>query len=333
MAEVPGDGPAEPLADPWDRSGTIRLNGWLERQAVAPTVMAVVALLGAFILFQVVISPMATVALLMVQGVDPAELLGDLDTIIEQHAASILTANTIGQVFGLALPAYLLARLHTDRPGAFLRVRRTDGVFIVLAVIGVAAVSPAIQWLGMVNEQLPLPDLIRRFEQSQIELIERVLSVDTGLLFNLSVLALTPAICEELLFRGYVQRQAERGMGVTGGILFSGIIFGVYHLRFSQVLPLCVLGIFLAYLVWRTGSLWPAVFVHFVNNAMAVALGAYISQRPELDLADIEQMNIPWYFLMLSVGLFVLVIISIERTAGQRVNSRPGRDNALERNE
>lgn len=322
MSDVPRNSSEDGLVDPWDRLGWVGLTGWLERQAVPPSVMAFVALITAFILFQVVISPVATVLLLMAEGVDPVALLGNLDAIIEDHAVSLLSANTVGQILGLALPAYVLARMHTDRAGAFLRVRSVDGIFVGLAVVALIVITPAVQWLGAVNEQLPLPDIIRRFEQSQIELIERVLSVDTSFLFNIAVLALTPAVCEELLFRGYVQRQAERGMGVMGGILFSGIVFGAYHLRFSQILPLCVLGIFLAYLVWRTGSLWPAIVVHFANNALAVAIGAYISQRPELDLADIEQMDVPWYLLILGVIIFAAVIVSMERIAAQRLEKR-----------
>ncbi len=333
MLELPSDSSDADLADPWDRTGRIRLSGWLERQAFPPTMMAVVALVAAFILFQIVVSPVATVLLLMAKGVDPAQLLGDVEAIVADHAVSLLTANTIGQILGLAIPAYLLARLHADRPLAFLRIRSADAVFVGLAFAGLIAITPAVQWLGVFNEQLPLPDVIRRFEQSQIELIERVLSIDTSVLFNLLVLALTPALCEEVLFRGYVQRQAERGMGVTGGILFSGIVFGLYHLRFSQILPLCLLGLFLAYLVWRTGSLWPAIVVHFANNALAVLIGAYISQRPELGVSDIEQMDVPWYLLMLGLSIFALVIVGIERTAARRLDTRRAKAEALERND
>jgi len=322
MPDVARDSSEGRLADPWDRQGRIPLNGWFERQAFPPALMAFAALMAAFVLFQIVISPIATVLLLMAQGVDPGQLLGELESMIDEHAASLLTANTIGQILGLGVPAYLLARLHTDRAGAFLRIRPAHGAFLVLALVALVALTPAVQWLGVVNERLPLPESLRRIEQSQTELIERMLSVDTGFLFNLLVLALTPAICEELLFRGYVQRQAERGMGVLGGILFSGVIFGAYHLRLSQILPLSVLGIFLAYLVWRTGSLWPAVVVHFANNALAVALGAYISQRPELDLVDIEQMDIPWYVLMLGLSIFAAAIVGMERTATRHLDQR-----------
>lgn len=326
MSEPPADHAEPSLPDDWARSRSIPLNGWMERNGFTPIMTAFFGLVAAFILFQVVLSPIALVLILLIEGVSPDEMLGDVAGLIEEHAASLLTANTIGQILGLAVPAYVLARLHSSRPASFLRIRRTDAGMLILAFVGLVAVTPAIQWLGAVNEQLPLPEFIRSFEQSQMELIERVLSVDTGFVFNLVVLAMTPAICEELLFRGYVQRQAERGLGVTGGILFSGIVFGLYHLRLTQALPLCALGIYLAWLVWRTGSLWPAVIVHFANNAIAVALGAYISRDSELDITDLEQMSVPWYFVLLGLVLFGVALLGIHRTALGMLHRKGGHD-------
>jgi uncharacterized protein len=245
-----------------------------------------------------------------------------LTNALEEHGRVILTANTIGQVLGLALPALVLARMHTTRGWAFLRVRATDLPMMLLALLGLAALLPVVQWLGGVNETLPLPETIRRFEQSQLDLIERVLMQDTHLLFNLLALALTPAICEELLFRGYVQRQSERGFGVLGGILFSGIAFGLYHLRLTQLLPLAVLGIYIAYVAWRTGSLWPAIMVHFANNAFAVMLGAYIARHPELGVDRIDNMRVPWYLVASGVTFFILVAFAMERWARVRLRER-----------
>lgn len=301
------------LDDRWEQSPPIPLDGWFERHHVGPVFLAIFGLIAAFVLFQLIISPVAMIIIFAAQGIQPAELLGGFETLIEEHARSLLTANTIGQVFGIAVPAYLLARLHSSRPGAFLRFRPGDGVLIVLAVIGLLALTPAIQWLGTVNEQLPLPDFIRQFEQSQLELIERVLNIDTGLAFNLVVLAVTPAFCEEVLFRGYVQRQLERGTGVVAGILISGIVFGLYHLRLTQAIPLCVLGIYLAWLVWRTGSLWPAIVVHFMNNAMAVAVGAYLSRRGDVDLADLEAMEVPWYLVVLGLAVLAAAVAGMRQ--------------------
>lgn len=324
MPEVQPESLTPTLPDRWERRGSIPLDGWLERHEFGPLWLAAFGLISAFVLFQVVISPAATVLILMAQGVQPSELFGAFENIIDEHARSLLSANTVGQVLGLALPAYLLARLHSSRPHAFLRLRSADGALVVLAAVGLIALTPAIQWLGTINEQLPLPEFIRQFEQSQLELIERVLSIDTGILFNLVVLAITPALCEELLFRGYVQRQLERGAGVAGGILLSGVVFGLYHLRLTQAVPLCLLGVYLAWLVWRTGSLWPAIVVHFLNNAMAIAIGAYLSGKDDVEMADIETMEMPWYLVASGLVIFLAVVLAIRRRAAAIGPVRPG---------
>ena len=315
MSEVPPASERPTLRDRWERRAPIPLDGPLERHAFNPLLLAGAGLIAAFVLFQLIISPLATIVLLMMQGVQPADVITSFGTVAEEHARSLLAANTIGQILGLALPAYLLARLHTTRPWAFVRMRGGDGGLIVLAVIGLVALTPFIQWIGVINEQLPLPESIRQFEQSQMELIERVLSVDTGFFFNLLVLAVTPALCEEILFRGYVQRQFERGTGVVAGIVLSGIVFGLYHLRLTQAIPLCVLGIYLAWLAWRTGSLWPAIVVHFMNNAIAVAIGAYIAGRDDVEVADIESMEMPWYLVASGLVIFAAVIVGMTRRA------------------
>lgn len=323
MPEPPA-GPTPPtLPDPWESRLPILLDGRLERSGFAPLLMAAAGLVLAFILFQIVISPAVTLLLLMGQGVPLEELLSGLAAVIEEHARSILVANTIGQILGLAVPALLLARFHSSRPSAFLRLRSTDAAFVILAIIGLIALTPTIQWLGSVNDTIPLPEFIRRFEDSQMELIEQMLRVDTGLAFNLFVLALTPAVCEELLFRGYVQREAERGAGILVGILISGIVFGLYHLRLTQAIPLCVLGVYLAWLTWRTGSLLPAMFVHFTNNAIAIAVGAYVARRADLELEDLEAIELPWYLVVLGLIVFGASVLALQRLA-VRILARRG---------
>ena len=322
MPDVPSPDPhADALPDPWE-DGRIPLGGWLERQQFPPLLTAIFGLVLAFLLFQVVIAPVAIFALLLAEGVPPDGLMDAAANLLEDHVRTALLANTLGQVLGLALPALLLAWLHTSRPAAFLRLRTLDVRLVALAVLGLLALTPAVQWLASLNELLPLPEWLREFEAYRTEMIAGVLRSDLGVLFSLGVLAVTPAICEELLFRGYAQRQAERGLGAAGGIVFSGVVFGLYHLSLTQALPLALLGVYLAFLAWRTGSLWAPIAAHFTNNALAVALGAYAAARPDVDLSDVETIEIPWYIVALGLVLFALTVLALQRLAQGRLAER-----------
>lgn len=328
MVEPLAPPPAPPqLYDPWEERGPIPLDGVLERNQFAPLLTALLGLVLAFVLFQVVVAPIATFTLLTLKGIGLNEIMSDLPGLLAQEAQTIITANTIGQVFGIGLVGIVLARWHSSRLWAFLRVRKTDLPFLVLSVFGLFALMPVVQWLGVVNEWIPLPESIRAFDQSQMELVAQVMDSDFGIVFSLAMLAVTPAICEELLFRGYVQRQGERGLGTAGGILLSGVLFGLYHLRLTQALPLSALGLYLAYLAWRTGSLWIPVVVHFANNAFAVMLGAYVSSQPDMDLRDIEQFDVPWYAVALGALFFAATIYAMHRHAetelAKKAESKP----------
>lgn len=293
----------------------IPLDGRLERMTIPPLVTAIIALVGAFVLFQAVISPIVLVLVLAAKGISPMELLSNMEQILEDETRALLIANTVGQVLAIGLPAFLLARGHSSAPLPFLRVRRIDGGAVLLGIVGVAALIPLTQWLGSINELLPLPDWIRAMEEAQKQLLERTLLRETNLIFNLAVLAVTPAICEELFFRGYVQRQAERSLGAIGGIVFSGLVFGAYHLRPTQIIPLTLVGLYLAYLTWHYRSLWPAIVGHFAFNGFAVVIGAIVSREGGLNLEEVENIRVPWYLLVISVVILGMVVQFMRRNA------------------
>lgn len=309
------------LPDPWDRTGYLPLDGPLERTGASPTRSFLLGILGlaiAFILFQVVVSPIALLGLgvpILEAAQDPDGMLG----LIRENVRELILGNSIGQVLGIAIPALIFARLHSTRIGAYLRFRRVDGTLLLLTLAGLAALTPVVQWLGAVNQELPLPEALQAMEETQMMLIEQVLEGGLGLGFSLLMLAVVPAVCEEVLFRGYAQRQFERGTGVVLGIVLSGVIFGLYHLRFTQILPLVALGIYIAYITWRTGSIWPAILVHFANNAFSVAVAEYAAGQPELDAEALETVGIPWYVLIPSIILFLVIAVALHQKAQQNL--------------
>lgn len=91
-----------------------------------------------------------------------------------------------------------------------------------------------------------------------------------AVLFFIALTAL-PAICEELLFRGYIQPAYEIRAGWRGVLAASGL-FVLYHLSFSRLLSLVPLALLLGFLAWRTGSTVPGMFAHFGANSVAASL-------------------------------------------------------------
>ncbi len=290
-----------------------RLDGWLERQRFAPGITIAGGLVLGFLAFQG-LSLLVGFGLILADG-DAASLVGmGVADLVSTYAREFLIANTVGQFAGLLALAFLFARLHTGEAARFLRFRSADPLFSLLSLVGLVALVPLVQGLGQFSDALPWPQAVRDFEAVQMDLIEHVLSQDLGLLFTLGTMALTPALCEEAFFRGYIQRQAERAFpGAMAAVVFSGVIFGLYHLRLTQALPLSLLGVYLAWLTWRSGSLWPAILVHLANNGLAVIAGRMLGGEGTDGAAALDALRFPWYVLLLSAAATVVVIRALDR--------------------
>ncbi len=119
----------------------------------------------------------------------------------------------------------------------------------------------------------------------------------------LLILGLTPAICEELLFRGLIF-SGFRKLGKWPTIAISALLFAVAHASIYRLLPTLFLGFFMGYLVWRTGSIYCSMLFHAVNNGLMATLVHYAS---DLDRLGVKQSTfVPWQWTLL--GGIVLVI-------------------------
>jgi len=293
------------------------MDGLLERNGFGPGITILGGLILGFIAFQG-ISIGTFIALVGMNGdLGLLTTLGPLE-LVSRFASELLTGNTVGQFLGLLLFAWVLARLHTRRPAEFLRLRGADRGLIGLSLVGIVLLVPIVQWLGALMDGLPWPPWIRELESTQVELIEQVLNQNLGLFFSLFAMAITPAICEEVFFRGYIQRQAERMFpGWLGAVIFTGVVFGLYHLRLTQAVPLSILGVYMAYVVWRSGSIVPGILVHLANNGFAVLLGAYLATSETMSFEELESMDIPLYIVISAAIVFGFVIRAMHRRGHQ----------------
>lgn len=308
--------PPPRLLDPWRPHAPVLLDGWFERHRFSPLLMALLATVASFLLFQGVGGVVGITLVIMRVGVAGAL---DQEALVTDHIDLMIAGNTVGQVLGLGVLTLLLARLHSSTPWAFIRLRSFDVRLFGLALLGMALLIPIVQVLGKLNAFLPLPEFLEVLEAQQNEMLESLLGGALPLWVNLLALALTPAICEELFFRGYLQRQVERGSGVRASILMTGIVFGLYHLRLAQALPLSVLGIYLCYVTWRMGSIVPAMILHLLYNGSAIVATFYVANEPGMEIEAMEQALAPWYVWAPSVLLLVVTLRIFERQARSRL--------------
>ena len=115
----------------------------------------------------------------------------------------------------------------------------------------------------------------------------------------LVVAAVLPGFCEECLFRGAIQGVLER-RGKWFGVIFAGVLFGIFHMDPVRIVAAGYLGIIAGWLVIRTGSLWPAILSHFANNFVAISVGYFLRGTTEMP---------PWLFPAL-IGLFILSLVA-----------------------
>ena len=153
---------------------------------------------------------------------------------------------------------------------------------------------------------------IKNLEDSAAAITERMLNVNTisGLLLNLLIIALIPAVGEELTFRGVLQQSLTHGLKNPHiAIVLSASIFSFIHFQFYGFLPRLFLGLLLGYMFYITGSLWTNILMHFLNNGTAVVL-YYLNNRDiiHVDVEHFGALDNPWLVAasaLVTVGLIV----------------------------
>lgn len=91
-----------------------------------------------------------------------------------------------------------------------------------------------------------------------------------NVVLSILVVGIVAPFSEELIFRGVIYNKLSKSMSITATIIIQGILFGVYHMNLVQGLYASLLGIVFGYVTYKTKSIWPAVIMHMVNNAVSV---------------------------------------------------------------
>jgi len=108
--------------------------------------------------------------------------------------------------------------------------------------------------------------------------------------------ALTPAICEEILFRGFALRPLEKAFGGKWAIILTAIAFAIVHLDFVRLVPTFALGLAFGYTAIKTRSIFPSMVLHLLNNSIALFMPeSFMLQTWQLTAIFALSMVAGWY--------------------------------------
>jgi len=230
------------------------------------------------IIFTIIGSLLASI----LYGINPMSNPGILQEVSNPSVVSALKMMQLFSAIGtFILPPFIAAFFFDARPFDYLGLKQAVKPTVYLLVILLMFVTvPFINWMIVVNEGMHLPAAFKEVEEwmkgseAQAAEITKVFlntSSINGLILNLFIIAIIPAIGEELLFRGMIQRLFKELSGnVHVAIILAAVLFSALHLQFYGFFPRFALGVLLGYLYLWSGSLWLPILAHFVNNAAAV---------------------------------------------------------------
>jgi len=244
----------------------------------------------------------------------------------------IINTLWIIQIAGTTFPIFaapvFFSFVIVREPQGYLKTKATFPWGLLLLVFLIMLVSnPAIEILSLINQKMQLPHFLSGVqkwmedsENSAQKITEAMLQMKNigDLVLNVLLIGLLTAVVEEFMFRGVIQTIFVRWTkNKHVAIWITAILFSAFHLEFFGFLPRLLLGALFGYFVAWSGSIWPAVWAHFLNNGTAV-VATYLFQHKIIKVNPDDQhffstAGYLFSFLIMLLLLFIYRKIAIEK--------------------
>ncbi|MDX1477968.1 MAG: type II CAAX endopeptidase family protein [Saprospiraceae bacterium] len=267
-----------------------------------------------------ILASFALAAVALSQGIDLADLL----TLMQSPSGDVQGVLRIMlwiQAFVIfLLPAFLFGHLFYRRQIAryYQMHRRPLLTVLLLGVIVMLAGQPLVMLSYELNQAIPLPGWMRNMEDNAAQIMSGILDMpDVGALIHTLVLvAVLPAIGEELVFRGILQRQlGEWFRSDHAAVWVSAVIFSAVHMQFEGFLPRMALGALLGYLYVWSRNLWIPIAGHLVNNGIPLVVLYFTGT----DLTQVDAQDYPGVTVW---GIMVSIVVLYFASAWIRRKTR-----------
>jgi membrane protease YdiL (CAAX protease family) len=232
------------------------------------------------------------------------------------------------------IPAILSAFLFSKKPWSYLCFEKVKFQTILKTFIIVLISLPAINLLASINQLIPMSDWMVEMERKAEAITKAFLLTDSiwAYLVNILMIAILPAVGEELIFRGILQRRlVEYTRSRWVGILLAAALFSAIHMQFQGFIPRFALGVAFGYLLEVTGSIWVPIAAHFFNNAIATTgymlMGMGAADKRIENIGGITDL---WILGLVSLVATSLLIVSIKREFERESELKQTGDSVIE---
>lgn len=269
---------------------------------------------------------LSLVVIIPVWGFDTILHLPGINTDTPQEIVNLYKFIQVVQSVGFFIvPPFVLGFLFHGKSNEYLYLNKSFSArSIILVFAMMISIAPIVNLIAELNGNMSLPswlsgveDWMRKAEENAAEITKVFLNVKTtgGLTFNIFMVALLPAVGEELLFRGVIQRIFSRmTRSHHWGIWISAILFSALHMQFFGFVPRVLLGALFGYLLVWSGSMWLPIIAHFFNNAIAVIMLHFINNRAlEPKFEAIGSTSDSYYMAGISLGLTIVFVLILKR--------------------
>lgn len=239
---------------------------------ISPILAAVVGLIGGFFLYQLV----GGLLTLLVFGLE----------IENAPINGIRLMTTAGQILFILLPAIIFSKLFYSDVTRFLRIKIPSWKEVLLYTIGIAILTILLQnylyiqnyFIDQLANNIPMVQSLKELLDTLNAYVEKTYGnlLKANNIFEavliVFVVAIIPALSEEVMFRGFIQRSFEFKMKPFYAALLTAVFFGANHFNPYGLIPLIILGLYFGYAAYMSGSIIIPIILHFLNNFTAVML-------------------------------------------------------------
>jgi membrane protease YdiL (CAAX protease family) len=264
-------------------------------------------------------------AFLSIFGIS-SDFLGQLHVMNDPNSVEVwaLKGMQIIQAIGLFAVPFVLYRYWLGQHGYTFTVRVNQLLPLGHFALITAASIPMINYLAAWNAGLTLPDGLSSVQEWIVQteadaesLIRLFLHMDSvsDLVFNLFLIALLPALTEELFFRGTVQPLMLRSTrNVHAAIWLTAFFFSFFHMQFLGFVPRLLLGAVFGYAAHWSGSLALPIVGHLINNGLAVLITYYVGMEAiGVEAETLGANEGEWYMALVSALLLVVGMLGLRR--------------------